>query len=82
MMRFSELTEIVESSRSHGLRADIERIIKESYLVKRKGDDSDGDDDDGEEAGMMGGGYALHVSLSVLVFQSELILRTLEHTLI
>jgi hypothetical protein len=55
MIRFSELTEIVESSRSHGLRADIERRIKESYLVKRKGDVSDGDDDDGEEAGMTGG---------------------------
>jgi hypothetical protein len=56
MMRFSELTEIVESSRSHGLRADIERRIKESYLVKRKVDDSDGDDDDdGNEAGRTGG---------------------------
>jgi hypothetical protein len=55
MMRFSELTEIVESSRSHGLRADIERRIKASYLVKRKVDDSDGDDDDdGEDAGRTG----------------------------
>lgn len=56
MMRFSELAEIVESSRRHGLRADIERRIKESYLVKRKVDDSDGeDDDDGEDAGRTGG---------------------------
>ena len=57
MMRFSELAEIVESSRRHGLRADIERRIKESYLVKRKVDDtSDGEDDnDGEDAGRTGG---------------------------
>jgi hypothetical protein len=77
MMQFSELTDIVEASRSHGLHADIERRIKESYLVKRKGDDSDGDDDDDDEneAGMAGGGYAMHGSLSALVFQSELLIR-------
>jgi hypothetical protein len=56
MMRFSEIVELVECARNHVARADNERKIKESYLVKRQNNDSDSaDDDSDDEAGMLQG---------------------------
>jgi hypothetical protein len=75
MMRFSEIAELVESARNHVARADNERKIKESYLVKRKNNDSDSaDDDSDDEAGMLQGRERRPRVLCVLVFQSKLLL--------
>jgi hypothetical protein len=55
-MRFSDIAKNVECARNHVTRADNERKIKESYLVKRKNNDSDSaEDDSDDEAGMLQG---------------------------
>jgi hypothetical protein len=66
MMQFSEIAVLVDSARNHGTCADIERKIKESYLVvKRKNNDSDSAEDDSDDEAGMWQGRVQHVCVFV-----------------